>query len=752
MCGIAGAVTFGDAPVSDDTVLAMREALAHRGPDDAGLERIGGAVLASRRLAVIDTGPDGHMPMPNENGTLRVVHNGEVYNFRELRRELEALGHRFRSATDTEVILHAYEAWGDDCVDHFRGMFAFALWDGTRQRLFCARDPLGVKPFHYARIGGALYFASELPALFPAVRPSGDDIDPAALDGVLAFGYVPPDRTVFRSIAKLPPGHTLVFDADGLRTQRTWRPALRPLHRLSLEDALDRTEALLRAAVRRRLVADVPLGCFLSGGIDSALVTAFAAQESGERLRTFSVGFAGGPERDDERPLARLVAEQYDTAHTDLRVRPADGGRLPDLLYRFGEPFADLSLLPVHQISSAAREHITVALSGDGGDESFCGYANVHAAHLAERLARWLPGGLDRLLASPLPTALLAQLGATGRRGASWLRQYVARPAVEQYDLANHWHAAFRRELYAPALRDRLPDPLPARALVQALQDGADALGLAERHLLTDLQLRLPGDYLPKVDIGSSRVALEVRSPFLDRDLVEFAARLPVDLRLLGGRQKGLLRRLAARHLPAALLHQPKRGFGPDLAAWLRGDWAGLVRELVGERLAQRTAFFQPDAIRRTVDEHLSGRANHKTRLSTLLSLELWWQLCVHPTRAPEAPPPRMRPPCARPCPPAPTRTPARPARASSCARSPRRWPVSAPTSASSPRPRSVCVRTPLATAPRSRPIRFRPCGPASSRSATGSSCRAGAPSAGPAASSHGRPGRRSGSGTGRPT
>ncbi len=634
MCGIAGIVDYSGRAVDAGLLTRMRERLAHRGPDDAGLHVHGPCGLAARRLKVIDLTDRGRMPLANETGTVRVVHNGEIYNFQDLRAELTSRGHRFRSDTDTEVLVHGWEEWGPDCVDRLSGMFAFAIWDARTEDLFLARDRLGVKPLVYRLDGPRFYFASELPALYEAAAPRREDIDPQALDAYLAFGYVPPDRCLLRSAGRLPPGHTLRLSRKGVRTDRYWRVRFRPMHRLGLSEALDETEARLRAAVRRRLVSDVPLGTFLSGGIDSGLVTALAAQEAGGRLRTFSVGFPGGCAEDDERPLARQVAARYGTEHTELAVGPEGERDLSQILYRFGEPFADLSALAVHAISRAARAHITVALSGDGGDESFGGYANVQAAHLAQHARRWSPALLRRAAARVLGSGALSRRSATARRAASWLGQYVDRSVLDHYDLQNHWHQALRGRLYAPAMRERVAGNA-ARALVAGLQADTDDLHDAERHLYTDLHLRLPGDYLPKVDIASSLVSMEVRSPFLDPQVVEFAARLPLGVKLRWGRQKYLLRRLAARHLPADLVRAPKRGFGPALETWLRTDWAPLVREYVRDGLARREELFDRAVIERTVDEHLCGRANHRTRLWTLLCLEVWWRLFLDRTLTP---------------------------------------------------------------------------------------------------------------------
>ncbi|MCZ6782369.1 MAG: asparagine synthase (glutamine-hydrolyzing), partial [Proteobacteria bacterium] len=370
MCGICGIVDLSGPGPSEPDLLALRDDLAHRGPDDAGLHREPGVGLGACRLAIQDLSARGHMPMPNEDETLWITYNGEVYNFETLRAQLEERGHRFRSGSDTEVVLHAYQEWGDACPERLSGMFAFAVWDRKRRRIFAARDRLGVKPFFYLQRGAQLVFASEVHALYRFAPPDPENLDPVALDFFLSQGFPPPDRSFVQGLAALPPAHSLVFDEAGLRLSRYWDLRFRPARNLSREDALEELDRVLRDAVERRLRSDVPLGCFLSGGIDSGLVTAMTARASAESVSSFSLGFAGDPRDEDERPLARLVAERYGTRHREIEVRPDHRALLTSALWHVGEPFADVGLLPMVEISRAAREHVVVALSGDGGDES----------------------------------------------------------------------------------------------------------------------------------------------------------------------------------------------------------------------------------------------------------------------------------------------------------------------------------------------------------------------------------------------
>jgi len=633
MCGIAGIVDLRQRDVPESELIELRDSVRHRGPDDAGIFRAPGIGLATRRLSILDLSPRGHMPMANEDESLWITYNGEVYNFVELRAELERLGHAFRSGGDTEVVLRAFEQWGDDCVDHLRGMYAFAIWDVRRHSLFAARDRLGVKPFFYASVDERLVFCSELHGLYRFVRPDPDRIDPVALDFYLAYGYVPPDRCFVQGVERLPPGHVLRLEDGRLSTRRYWRPAFRPTRDMPLGECLDTLDAELSGAVARRLRSDVPLGCFLSGGIDSGLVASMAAKASPNRLKTFSVGFEGARPDEDERPLARLVSERYDTDHTELMVGPSHKSVLPRMLWHVGEPFADVGILPMREISALAKCDVTVVLTGDGGDESFAGYPSIRSAEMAGRVRRFVPSPARRGLASSLGWPGVRELpGAT--RARRWLDNYVNCPRAERFEAVGLW-GGWRERAYTPELRALLREHT-ARALVEAVLDGADdSLSAGELQLFGELELRL-SRYLTKVDIASSSASLEVRSPFLDHGVVELAARLPLDQKLLRGRPKGLLRALAGRYLPQELLTQPKRGFAPRLGDWLRGDWAPVLRELTSGADSASSAWIQAPVLKEVVESHLRGSADHADRLYAILCLEIWWRLFVSRSLTPD--------------------------------------------------------------------------------------------------------------------
>jgi asparagine synthase (glutamine-hydrolysing) len=642
MCGICGIVDFSGRGIDTETLLSIREALTHRGPDAAGLWVGEYAGLGHRRLSIIDLSEAGRQPLGNEDDTVWAICNGEIYNFRELQEQLLRHGHRFLSGSDTEVLVHAYEQWGmEGTLAKLKGMFALALWDEKAQALWLVRDRLGVKPLFYAEVHGKLLFASEAQALYGHVPVTPESIDRGALDYFLAFGYIPPDHCLVRGVHKLPPGHVLKYDRSGARCWRHWNvefslpPGNGRVHGGQFTEQLAEVDSLLTAAVVRRLESDVPLGSFLSGGIDSGLVTALAARALGSPLRTFTVGFEGASPDQDERPLARLVSRRYGTQHEELLVQPADQSMLPAIMWHSGEPFADISILPSYQISRLARNEITVALTGDGGDESFCGYYNVYTAYLSREVKQWVPPAVLRVLErlSSYSNGALGHQFPLARR-LHTLLSYSNKSPQELYDLPNWWHSGIRSHLYDAQWCDGQEVYQASDVVAQHLREVRD-LDEVEQILYTDLHLRLPGDYLTKMDIASNIVALEVRSPFLDHELVEYAAALPLSSRLFHLRQKGMLRELARKYLPPPLIHRRKTGFGPPLGDWLRGKWSSLVKELVVEGLAHRPDLFNTTVVQHIAEEHLRGKRDHAQRLWALLCLEVWWRMFIDRTVRP---------------------------------------------------------------------------------------------------------------------
>jgi asparagine synthase (glutamine-hydrolysing) len=598
MCGICGLVTLSGAP-DPLAVDAMRAAIRHRGPDEGATEVHGRCALGSQRLRVLDL-ETGRQPVANESGEIVAVFNGELYNYRELRESLR--GHEVRGTGDTPVLSHLYEEHGLGFVERLHGMFALALWDAPRERLVLARDRLGKKPLVWTKLpDGTLAFASELKALL-RLPEVGREPDLAALDAYLALGYVPGTATGILGIQRLAPGHLLVSERGSERLERWWEPG--PAAASATEaEWLERIRETVGAAVRRRLAADVPLGALLSGGIDSSIVVALMAEAGPEPVRTFTVGFADASY--DERPFARAVAERYGTRHEEVLLDPDAAEVLPRLAEAFDEPLGDEAALPLFLVCEAARRHVTVALTGDGGDESFAGYERYAAMRLADRAAR-LPAGTLARAVRTLP-------GARGERRSSLFRaarflDVAAAPAAERYGRV--------MEVFPAGLREELWD-VEARATWELLPPpGPGITGLQ----LVDVASYLPGDLLPKADIASMAHSLELRSPLLDHEVLALGLALPDRLKLRGREGKQALRRAFADLLPPEVAGRGKAGLGVPLARWFREG----LRDLAGDVLLVDDGLFRREAIERLLAEHAEGAADHGHRLWCLVMLALW--------------------------------------------------------------------------------------------------------------------------------
>ncbi len=611
MCGIAGSVARRGFDGSEWLERAAA-ALAHRGPDAAGGWRSadGRAAFVHRRLSIIDLGATGSQPMSDATGRICVVHNGEIYNYRELRAELEARGRAFRSHSDTEVILAAYLEWDTECVVRLEGMFAFALYDEAEGRLLMARDRVGEKPLYYRAGGDTLSFASELKGLM--ADPSlPRRIDPTALDCYLYMGFAPGQLCLLEGCRKLPPAHALLFDARAgtLRVWRYWAPP-QPLSDAPREHAglVDELETLLAEAVRRQLVADVPVGVLLSGGTDSSLITAMAARATG-RIRTYTACFPADAAY-DETPHARLIARHFGTQHTELTVEQPAVDILPLLARQFDEPIADSSMVPTYLICRAVRSHCKVALGGDGGDELFGGYRHYSRLLWMRGRVGHIPRGLRRPVAQAAYKVL-----PDGLRGRSWVHAAAADLESDVPLIACYFDRAMRRRLL-PAGGASVP---AEEIRAQRLPDRGDLLARASR---LDLENYLPEDILVKVDRASMLSSLEVRAPLLDRTLVEFACRdVPSSLKATAASRKVLLKQLAARVLPVQFDRHRKQGFSIPLARWLEGTaWSGFFREVL---LGPPGSLFEPTTLRTLLGGQARGRSNTE-RLFALVMLELW--------------------------------------------------------------------------------------------------------------------------------
>lgn len=624
MCGIAGVVSADPSRRSAAALRAMLSAVAHRGPDDEGIAERGAAAIGARRLAIIDL-ERGHQPMADESGDVLAVQNGEIYNYRELRTELAGRGHRFDTDNDTEILPHAYEEWGDDLVTRLRGMFALAIWDARRGRLLLARDRFGKKPLFYARVGEDLLFGSEIQALLahPAVAR---DVDAGAIREYLTLGYVRAPRSAFAAIRKVAPAHALVHEGGRVETRRYWQLSYVPKLRMSMDDAAAELRDRMDEAVRIRLRSDVPLGAFLSGGLDSSAVVAFMARHSQRPVRTFSIGFRD--QAYDESAYARVVARAFGTDHTELVVDAADASVLPTMARHLGEPFADSSIVPTYHVARITREHVTVALNGDGGDELFAGYDRYRAAMLVaglDRLPRSLVRGVAAVAArTPMPAAL--------PRAAHRARRFLLALGLPPDARHLRWIGYFT----GPLLKDIAGERLPRSdgEWPQLLREASTITGAvdpAERFMASDVLHYLPGDLLVKMDIATMANSLEARSPLLDHELAEFMARLPVSFKTSPGRSKLLLRHAMRGILPERILGRGKMGFGAPIGSWLRGPLRGMLGDLVLSSAAAKQGFVRAEAVRTVFDEHMSGRADRTLHLWNLLMLELWFRECVLP-------------------------------------------------------------------------------------------------------------------------
>lgn len=611
MCGIAGIVSLHNQPIGAEELHAMCAAMVRRGPDDEGMYLGDGAGLAMRRLSIIDL-ETGHQPVCNEDASIWVVLNGEIYNYRELRSQLEQRGHEFRTSTDTEVIVHLYEERGEACVDALRGMFGFALWDERRRRLLLARDRLGIKPLYFGTVAGRFLFASELKAILQ-ISDVERLLNWSSLAHLLAYGTTPPEESIVEGIHKLEPGHRVLLEqGKEPLVERYWDIRFTPNTRRSEQDTIDELRAKLQEAVRYHQVSDVPVGAFLSGGIDSSAVVAMMARTTTNRIKTFSIGWH--EQEYNELPYARLVAQRFGTDHHELVLEPNVLDVMDHLAWDLDEPFGDASAIPTYMVSKLAAQHVKVVLSGDGGDELFGGY-DKYVVESRERMMRFLP---------PFMRTVLAQASRRwpdGVRGKNSLRHFSL-PGPERYlDASTLFKEEEQATLLTPAVRQRLDSLSPAGSRVERLAHSTDHW----LSTLQDLDLRhyLPLDILTKVDRMSMAHSLESRVPLLDHPLVEFAATIPADWKLHGRRTKYIFVRALRGLVPDAALDRPKKGFGVPLGRWFRGALRPMVRELLLADTSRRRGLFNATRVEHLLDQHDRGRPLDQ-QLWTLMSFELW--------------------------------------------------------------------------------------------------------------------------------
>ena len=622
MCGIAGIFHLETAkPVDPDRVRRMTDAIAHRGPDGSGVWTAPGVGLGHRRLSIIDL-EGGAQPMHSDDGALTLSFNGEIYNFRELRKELEAAGLAFRTHSDSEVILQGWRHWGPDCVSHFHGMFAFAIYDARTRQLFLARDRLGVKPLYYAPIAdGSVIFGSELKALtaHPALRR---EADLTAVDDYLAFGYVPDHACIIRGVKKLPAGHSLLLQQGRSLPQPVeyWDIDFSQRAKGSQAELEEELLRLMRQGVTSRMVADVPLGAFLSGGVDSSSVVALMAEHSRQPVKTCSIGFDVGEL--DETAYADRIAKRFATDHRSRKVAADDYALMDILAFHFDEPFADASALPTYRVCEMAREQVTVALSGDGADEALAGYRRHVFHHNEERVRNLLPQSLRGPLFGGLGNLYPKADWAPRRFRAKTTLLSLARTGAEGYTNAvSLTDAAQRRGLYSQRTNGALAG-YRAEDYMERLMLAAPAQSGLDQAQYADMKIWLPGDILTKVDRTSMAVGLEAREPLLDHRLLEFAASLPDKMRVRGGQGKWLMKKTMERYLPKDILYRPKMGFVTPIDQWFRGPLAGVARDLATSPFLSHMELFDNAVVATAAEDHISGRVNNGRLLWQLVMLE----------------------------------------------------------------------------------------------------------------------------------
>ncbi len=659
MCGICGILNIdSESGIQEETIRKMCKVMEYRGPDDEGIylgwkrNEQNNVGLGIRRLAIIDL-KTGHQPIHNEDGTIWIVCNGEVYNFKELRKKLENEGHHFYTNSDVEVIIHLYETYGIDCLEFLRGMFAFAIWDEKKNRLFLARDRLGQKPLCYTNCRNQLIFASEIKSILQVPRIPRE-VNLPAIHNYLTYQYVPSPLTAFKNIRKLPPAHYLVCEMGKISIERYWNLNMNNKIKMTEDEYCKRIREVLEEAVKLRLVSDVPLGAFLSGGIDSSIIVGIMSKLMGRRVKTFSVGFEDRAY--DELKYARIVAKHFKTDHHEYVVKPDAIKLLPKLIWHYNEPFADSSAIPTYYVAEKTSQEVTVALNGDGGDENFAGYPRYRAVKLAEyfeKLPLWIRKDIIDGIVKLIPYS--PEQKAYGRR----VRRFMKSVNYSREQRYIRWTCIFdnerKNELYTPFFKeavegidsfDYLLNHFKTGLINQTTTDKglmdqtpADKKGMGQDFLDTtlfvDIMTYLPNDLFVKMDIATMANSLEARSPFLDHKLMEFTASIPSNLKLKGFNSKYILKKAFSNLLPYQILHRGKMGFGVPVSRWLRNELKKYIYEILLSRESLQRGYFREDYLKLIVDEHCNKRYDHGSRLWALLNFELWHRMFID--RIPDA-------------------------------------------------------------------------------------------------------------------
>lgn len=651
MCGICGKINFNSQPVEEALLKKMTGVLSHRGPDDEGIylsdqqSAISGQPrdrpsvgLGHRRLSIIDLSPLAHQPMSNEDGTVWIVYNGEIYNFPELRADLIGRGHTFRSKSDTETIIHLYEEYGAECLKYLRGMFAFALWDERDKSLFLARDRVGKKPLYYRHSDNTFVFASEIKAILQDENFSSKP-DYTAIHHYLTYQDVPSPWTAFEGIKKLSPAHYLVLKNGKAELKRYWQLSYLPKHNLhslpfskgkkgGFESAL-KAEIIerLKEAVRIRLISDVPLGAFLSGGIDSSATVALMSEMMNEPVKTFSIGFR--EKAFNELEYARTIARMFKTDHTEFIVEPDATEILPRLIWHYNEPFADSSAVPSYYVSKLAREHVKVVLNGDGGDENFAGYGRYAANNFSLKMQKFFPSSVAKAV---LPAVMLLPHGKDPDNFFWKLKRFLQEYVYPQEMRNAHWLSHFTTEMKAWLYTDDFLKKVSGADSFDLLMEkyaSTDADNFLDKTLYADVAMYLPDDLLVKMDVASMANSLEARSPFLDHEFMEFAARIPAELKLKGKNTKYILKEALRGILPDEVLFREKMGFAVPIGRWFRNELKDMAYDTLLSEKAMQRGYFKKEAVKKILDEHVSGRWNWHNHIWNLLMLELWHRMFI---------------------------------------------------------------------------------------------------------------------------
>ncbi len=624
MCGICGIIDYKNRSINPARIQAMTARMSHRGPDDSGIylspDLTPRAALGHSRLSIIDLSPLGHQPMANEDNSVWIVLNGEIYNYKILRGELEKKGHIFKSNTDTETVIHLYEEYQEDCVQYLRGMFAFAIWDEKKKTLFAARDRAGKKPFLYFNDGNTFSFASE----FASILESGlvtKEISPSSIHYYLTFGYIPSPHTIYEKILKLPPAHTLIVKNGRVSVKRYWQVDYAKKIKISEEDAASEIIRLLREAVKIRLYSDVPLGAFLSGGIDSSAVVALMSQEYGKKVKTFSIGFE--EKAYNELNYARMIASRFGTEHNEFIVKPDALKILPLLIERYGEPYADSSSIPTYYVCNQTRQYVTVALNGDGGDELFAGYDRYQAVFASEIFNKF-PHPIKMLakgFANILPDSV--DFKNKSRR----LKRFFDGIDLSLAERYIRWVGIFNKNLcsdiYSADFKKTVALNSPI-GIISPYLNASDGIDMLDTLLSIDTNTYLPDDLLVKVDIASMANSLEARSPFLDHKLMEFAASLPAHYKMKNFVKKYILKKAVKGLIPEENINRNKMGFGVPVGRWFRNELKIFLQDTLLSANSLGRGYFDRGAIKKMVDEHMAGKKDYAFQLWSLLMLELW--------------------------------------------------------------------------------------------------------------------------------